>query len=89
MSKNLERSESQWFTRKSNDGTSHTGRESTLLLFSGARAALSYQRDPFQKTAYAPQMFDDLTEVHVGNIAGCMEQKMANENWIYKPVVVG
>lgn len=41
MSKNLERSESQWFTRKSIDGTSHAGREIALLLFSGAMAALS------------------------------------------------
>ena len=61
MSKNLGRSESQWFTRKSNDGTSHTGREIALLPFSGARAALSCQREPFLRTAHAPQVFDCMT----------------------------
>lgn len=70
------------------DGTSHTGREIALLLFSGARAALSRQREHFQRTAHAPQTFDGLTEVHVGNMAGSMEQKMSNEIWIYEPAVV-
>jgi hypothetical protein len=79
ISKNLERIEPQWFTRKNSDGTSHTGHEIALLLFSGARAALSRQREPSQRTAHAPQMFDGITEVHLGNMAGRMEQKMANE----------